>query len=61
MYKILTILLLVLTIDADISFISSLMGGTLDALELLTSISLRVPVHPKINHSLSYIPSNSNS
>lgn len=44
-------------LDADIHFISSLLNGSIDAPDLLSSISFRVPVYPTRNHSLYYVPS----
>ncbi|XP_025420824.1 uncharacterized protein LOC112690930 [Sipha flava] len=42
--------------DADISFITSLIKGTIDAPDLLSTISFRVPLYPTRSHSLFYIP-----
>ena len=42
--------------EADLHFISSLLDGSLDFPELLSSISFRVPSHSTRNHSLFQIP-----
>jgi hypothetical protein len=44
-------------IEADLSFVTSLLNGTVDAPDLLSSISFRVPVHYTRNHSLYLVPS----
>ncbi|KAF0753272.1 Uncharacterized protein FWK35_00015352, partial [Aphis craccivora] len=41
-------------LNADIHFISSLLNGSIDAPDLLSSISFRIPVYPTRNHSLYY-------
>ncbi|XP_050547686.1 uncharacterized protein LOC126909380 [Daktulosphaira vitifoliae] len=46
-------------LDADISFITSLLSGSVDAPDLLSSISFRVPVHYNRYHSLYLVPSHS--
>jgi len=43
--------------DADINFISALLNGSIDAPDLLSSVSFRIPVYPTRNHSLYYVPS----
>jgi len=42
--------------DADISFITSLLRGTIDSPDLLSAISFRVPLYPTRSHSLFHIP-----
>lgn len=44
-------------VDADFSFISSLLNGPTDAPDLLSSIYFRVPIHSSRNHSLFLVPS----
>jgi hypothetical protein len=44
-------------VDADLSFTTSLLNGSIDALYLLSSISFRVPVHFTRNHSLYLVSS----
>jgi hypothetical protein len=41
--------------DADILFITSLIKGTIDAPDLLSTISFRVPLYPTRSHSLFFI------
>jgi len=40
--------------DADIYFMSSLLNGSIDAPDLFSTISFRIPVYPTSNHSLYY-------
>lgn len=42
--------------NADISFVTSLLSGSIDAPDLLSTISFRVPFYPTRSHSLFHIP-----
>ncbi|KAE9529676.1 hypothetical protein AGLY_011772 [Aphis glycines] len=44
-------------IESDLSFATSLLNGTVDAPDLLSSIPFRVPVHYTRNHFLYLVPS----
>lgn len=48
-------------IEADRSFITSLLDGSLDAPELLSLVSFRVPSHSSRHHTLFHIPSHRTS
>ncbi|KAF0715593.1 Uncharacterized protein FWK35_00034356, partial [Aphis craccivora] len=41
--------------NADINFISALLNCSIDASDLLSSISFRIPIYPTRNHSLYYV------